>query len=146
MIDLEELKKKAEAATPGPWERHNAADVFTPLGAESRNSIACDNNDGWHIADCSQGPTSVNGELIEMDFGERRANADFIAAANPAVVLELIERLERAESSLKEPAAWISEHKGIGKEIIDRSKIQSIPAGQYEYTPLYAGEKEKSKC
>lgn len=47
----------------------------------------------------------------------------------------------------KEPTAWISKHKETGKVIIDRLKVQSYPVpGLYEYTPLYAGEKEKIKC
>lgn len=78
MIDLEDLKKKALAATPGPW----TIGPFMTVEAGSDQI-------------CGVGETSSN-----LFSGDRRLNGEFIAAANPATVLELIERLERAGAGL----------------------------------------------
>lgn len=73
MTDKEKLKAAAEKATPGPWRR--AATVF--------NGITC-------------GPFSLTNEKVLANVAEK-ANAEFIAAANPAAVLELIAALEAAQ-------------------------------------------------
>lgn len=84
-INIEALKQAAQAATPGPW--HQATDhQGTP---DSR---------------------VINSEyemLAELDgycddYRTEIANAAFIAAANPAVALELVARLERAERDAKD--------------------------------------------
>jgi hypothetical protein len=74
-IDLEQLKQAALAATPGPWEYHEGDGVAAVAHAH-----------GWV-------------EAILPDGGQENADAAFCAAANPAIVLALIERLERAEAA-----------------------------------------------
>lgn len=75
MTNLGELKWLAEAATPGKWRvestiyRHMAAEIVAHLGIAQI----------WH------------GENAMDD-------AAFIAAANPAAILSLIERVEKAEA------------------------------------------------
>jgi len=66
-IDLKELRAKAEAATPGPWRGENRFDI---------RSLAR----GTFVASCLL-PDPV-------------PDVEFIAAVNPAVVLELLRRLE----------------------------------------------------
>ncbi len=83
-LDLDALEAAARAATPGPWEqalyvRNNQPDTKIIAG-----------ND--HVTDCDGYSASCEQDL---------ANATFIAAANPAVVLELVRRLRAAD-------AWIS--------------------------------------
>lgn len=69
-IDLEALKQVAQAATPGPW----VVDAYGDVQA---------NDEDLAFALC---------------YGDKRLeDAAFIASANPAVVLELIARLEQAE-------------------------------------------------
>lgn len=58
--------------TPGPWSKHNTADIFTELGAKNAEGTKASSSDGWHIADCDMG-----GLCLE----EVRANAHLIAAA-----------------------------------------------------------------
>jgi hypothetical protein len=72
-IDIAALKQSALAATPGPWESR--------VGA------------------CYDEVEVVDGPLICFAAirGESKANARFIAAANPVAVLELIARLDQAE-------------------------------------------------
>lgn len=38
----------------------------------------------------------------------------------------------------RKPKAWISTHKRAGIEHINKVPVQSIPPGDYEYTPLYS--------
>lgn len=75
MTNLDELRKKAEAATPGPWR------VGTPP-PNGEHTIG--NMKGLMVA-----VATVGAGLCSLD------NAKYIAAANPAVVLELIAEIER---------------------------------------------------
>lgn len=70
---LADLKAKAEKAMPGPWELDETpTDIATYYEIYSTD---------WMVADC------------EKDG----ASAAYIAAANPAVVLALIEKIKRLE-------------------------------------------------
>jgi hypothetical protein len=88
MMDTTELKKAAEAATPGPWE-------------------CSDKHDGrfWHIHSGNQAIGSTHAAGKQSGYANLfEANAKFIAAANPAAVLALIaenDRLKREEKNDK---------------------------------------------
>jgi hypothetical protein len=83
MIDLDKLKRLAQKATPGPWSFWHGW-VATDI----------DNDGGVIIA---ERPTPSGGKYqARVD-----ANFDYIAAANPAVILELIDSLEAAERNLR---------------------------------------------
>lgn len=85
--DLERLKALALAATPGPWER------VAGYGVVSNQML--DVKDHGHYATWSGGTKTVT--VAECSKGHLPGrDADFIAAANPAVILELIARLEHA--------------------------------------------------
>ena len=80
--DTNKLKELAERATPGPWNcnRHWAIVggpvlEFTNGAAQQQIAMACGQ--------------------IWMHDEELRNNAEWIAAANPAAVLELIAEVER---------------------------------------------------
>lgn len=77
MIDIEELKKLALAATPGPWEA---------VSNSVRDQIGPNGVGGFLVADC---PANI---------GKRLEDAAFIAAANPRTVLALIARIEALEN------------------------------------------------
>ncbi|WP_265093581.1 ead/Ea22-like family protein [Cronobacter sakazakii] len=78
MTDTAKLKAAALAATPGEWCPDDHHGVIADAGL----------NANFYIASCS-GP-------------EHRANKQFIAAANPAAVLELIAALGIAQQRLAE--------------------------------------------
>ena len=87
-IDLDALEAAALAATPGLWQFWNGhmiraifGDAAAPI-AEMR-------------APYRHGVSIVKGEREQWD------NGAYIAAANPAVVLELIRRLRAAEGATK---------------------------------------------
>ena len=74
--------RDVEAAhTPGPWEICNLTDVFTTSGATNAAGRTADPNDGWQIADCAVGITSVDGEYEPLTSDEQQANAEFIVRA-----------------------------------------------------------------
>ncbi|MDI7677797.1 ead/Ea22-like family protein [Cronobacter sakazakii] len=77
-MNTAKLKAAALAATPGPWRRTST--IF--------NGITC-------------GPFSLTNEKVLANVAEK-ANAEFIAAANPAAVLELIAALEAAHKRIAE--------------------------------------------
>lgn len=84
MIDTNELRRLAQAATPGPWK----AEQY--LGTPRQFVIYTDVGDKGRVSDVAY--TSIT-----FGHDETVANARLIAAANPAVVLELLDRIEAAE-------------------------------------------------
>jgi hypothetical protein len=77
MIDIQKLKALAEAATPGKWS--TSGSYVAPTRKEGGTTYV----ENWRSI-----------ALVSDD-----ADRAFIAAANPAAVLELIERIERLESA-----------------------------------------------
>ncbi|EPS1419330.1 hypothetical protein ASU64_23325 [Enterobacter hormaechei subsp. hoffmannii] len=81
-IDKRALREAAERATESDW--------------------IVDAHEGWHavipVAD------AVNGNYIIAEFQgpESKRNRDFVAAANPAIVLALLDELEAAERRIAE--------------------------------------------
>ena len=82
MIDTKELRRLVQAATPGPWINHgrqpNVAGL--PHSAVAAKTLLA----------------RVYSEAYG-DVEQETANASFIAAANPATISELLDRLEAAE-------------------------------------------------
>lgn len=105
-LDLSDLRAKAEAATPGPWE-------FSP-------------DDGSALdADAVVVLDEAGDEALIVTTWIEAKDAEFIAAANPAVVLELLDRLERAERAIEE-----------GKRIWQSGSHASMEAGLNVYLTL----------
>lgn len=86
MSDFDELKKLAEAATPGPWETDEKRQVFA-------QSV------GEYVA-----ITKIE-EFDPIPFEQGAKDAVFIAAANPRAVLDLIELAEQRQNRIHELAA-----------------------------------------
>lgn len=84
MTDLtNELRLLAQAATPGPWK-------MLPVG-DGRQKFAVANSEFLSILTVTDEGGATFGTVYDA------ADARFIAAANPAVINELLDRLERAE-------------------------------------------------
>lgn len=90
---LQQLKEKARAASPGPWQQELARSVNV-------SSVA------HHYCVAPAQPSSkifaLTGEECDA---QARHNAQFIAAANPAVVQLLIAEIERLDRALDESLA-----------------------------------------
>ncbi|MEK8308027.1 ead/Ea22-like family protein [Escherichia coli] len=94
-IDYQELREKAEKATSGVWsleygeERFDAGDAL--IHREVVGYLPICRIEGAH-------PESGFDEDFQM---EQQANAEFIAAANPATVLALLDERERNQQYIK---------------------------------------------
>ncbi|WP_113441829.1 ead/Ea22-like family protein [Escherichia coli] len=94
-IDYQALREKAEKATSGVWsleygeERFDAGDAL--IHREVVGYLPICRIEGAH-------PESGFDEDFQM---EQQANAEFIAAANPATVLALLDELERKQQYIK---------------------------------------------
>lgn len=94
-LDLKAMKAAALAAEPGSWEvDHDAYDVPTGYVAISSPRHTALAEVVWQM----DGDVGHDDDRAGSDVC--RANATHIATANPAAVLALIERLERAEADL----------------------------------------------
>jgi len=92
MIDISELRRLAQAATPGPWSADARGNIWRrPLSDlyENGGSVAGDKPIAF-VAAGWRGE-GVTGYPVEN-------NARLIAASNPSAVIELLDRLEAAEN------------------------------------------------
>ena len=80
----DELRRLAEAATPGSWE---AAGALIYLGVTSRP----DPDDDYNVTFWD------SAGIIYDEGGHSPADAAYIAAARPEVILDLLDRLEAME-------------------------------------------------
>lgn len=92
-MNITELKELAEKATPGPWE------------AISRGAY-WDEEEG--DVDAVSGPEIIGAEFVEPLSNQQTTrghcwyrDAAYIAAANPAEILELIAKLEDAQGEIR---------------------------------------------
>lgn len=92
MTDITELaqrmKAAAEKATPGPWERGDGKHGGELL-------VYCDDALGSAVCEATS-------EYNAIPKYQRIDNLDFIAMANPANILALVEALEKARLSIAE--------------------------------------------
>jgi len=82
MTDINELRRLAQAATSGEWYVERGNHIY------GRNEVT-DGEEVWHpVIACT------DDDEVNVPF---EANAAFIAAATPAAVSEILDRLEAAE-------------------------------------------------
>ena len=100
MIDINELRRLAQAATPGPWVA--AGPSFGESLPKYLNEVAVDRegdeDDGYSICNA---PIGLNEECSD--------DMAFIAEANPLTIEELLDRLEAAEKSRDDLLAGLGE-------------------------------------
>ncbi|HGC3988169.1 TPA: ead/Ea22-like family protein [Escherichia coli] len=94
-IDYQALREKAEKATCGVWSLEYGEGRFDGDDALIHREVA------GYIPICRiEGAHPESG--FDEDFQmEQQANAEFIAAANPATVLTLLDELERKQQYIK---------------------------------------------
>lgn len=84
---IQELRSKAEAATRGPWEAGECGGWLVMAGPLITNRPGYIKGGRGHVA-------TVNDD--DLDEDSQAANAEFIAAANPATVIALLDALRAA--------------------------------------------------
>ncbi|EBP0112927.1 ead/Ea22-like family protein [Salmonella enterica] len=125
-IDKQALRQLAERATKGPWR------AFSDIGTETYaihtpRDKRCGNVIKWAGFDCQK---------------NAKANAEFIAAANPATVLALLDELEAAEkrnSELSKTANVNRQWKPHVCPITGRKFFMWIEHETLGYVPTYGG-------
>lgn len=90
MIDLKELKRLAEGATQGKWYRDSFKDRDFPQIVANKTDVIYQVNENSH--------TRIRKEKV-ID------NANYIAAANPSVVLQLIKEHQEMREALESIAS-----------------------------------------
>jgi hypothetical protein len=110
-IDYQELRAKAEKATCGEWSLEYGEGRFDGDDALIHREAA------GYIPICRiEGARPESG--FDEDFQmEQQANAEFIAAANPATVLALLDELEAAEALNKHLELAIRKAEGCSEAL-----------------------------
>ncbi len=88
MSDHAELRRLAEAATPGPWTLYVPEDYQGP-----------DELPGYGV-ECAEGRAIVWGALEPETGCQFDRDAEFIAAANPNTILALLDEIDRLSDEL----------------------------------------------
>jgi hypothetical protein len=91
-MNLDELKKAAQAATLGPWEASGYS-VYSPAQAKMVAAAS-------EVRGKSNFVEYERPDLSSPNLDEIWANVRYIALANPDAILALITRLEAAEVDL----------------------------------------------
>lgn len=97
--EIEELERKAKAATEGPWFPHD----FTEAPSDSPPSahdvaVSCTTPDHILVASMGGGLWGPRGDAGIL---QAKLDADYIAAAHPATTLALIARIRELESAIR---------------------------------------------
>ena len=126
MSDLSKLRELAENATPGEWEAGDAWVYTDPIYPDDRR-----------LSDVL-GMKFADEERAEAEHARGLRNAEFIAAANPATVLALLDRLEAAERERAkwERSAWntLQDHDGWkARAEAAEAKIAAVEALHFQY-------------
>ncbi len=137
MLDLEKLKKLAEAATPGPWEAmfvFGSKDLPCEVVKETNKTqmvagIECP----IHLNICDVSETSEN----------PTPNFRFIAAANPETILAMIEMCEDYREALNRIESYNSIKEDW--EMFARSMHQIAKDVLAKHTPAPGGERDAVK-
>lgn len=138
MIDINELRRLAQGATPGPWS--GCGPSFGESLPKYLNEVVVDREGDED--DCY----SICNAPIGLDE-EHSADMTFIAAANPAVVSELLDRLEAAEKDLE---SWKGLAQQFGNEADElraavRHEADCVEACKAEVETLRARIEETEK-
>ena len=105
MIDYDDLRKKAEAATAGPW--------YAELDGECSNVYSTPPNTPFGKRKPIGGSDNETGEAMEPE------NADYIATASPDVILQLLDIIDVAKRAIVD----IAIRAGRGPEAISIIQI-----------------------
>lgn len=119
-MELIALKKSALAATPGPWEWINPENDKPRQSGEWRASLRT----VAKFSTYSVGPLpKFIVEADEICDENREANASYIEFANPAAILALIDRVERASTAPAGAGKLTDEHWDALNRAIGDAKI-----------------------
>lgn len=127
MDKFSELKAAALAATPGPWEL-----VYDDWSDGEDALISCESRAGMVAIAKIEGGGSDSG-YDEPFSSEQQANAAFIAAANPAVILALLAELEASDEKIS------ARRQEVLRSLTERAETaeQKLAANNSEWFQLF---------
>lgn len=101
MSKFDELKKLADAATPGIWTAEPPAEDYERDGGEQYH---------WSVRAPYPTPPTISYQLCRLSSlnNNEEEDAQFIAAANPAAVLELLTILAQLVAVLSKSKRYVS--------------------------------------
>ena len=118
-----ELERLAKAATPGPWTQWmEHGEVWS--GVPDRNTPGYMGGGGLRTRVCECDPDDYDGEDDDAAEEAAIATAAYIAAANPAAILSLLERLQAAD---QERADRLANENGRLLERVRELEARRIP-------------------
>lgn len=146
----EELRRLAEAATPGQWHYDGYSLIFAqpPDGHALNESVEPGEPNHACIATVPMAPDEAHGGDARF-HPQTLANAAYIAAANPATILALLDHIERVEAQLDANVQAKWELAGLwheGKKALElcQKAILSIRSRVALKSPMYE-ESEHAK-
>ena len=103
MSKFDELKKLAKAATPGIWTAEPPAEDYERDGGEQYH---------WSVRAPYPTPPMISYQLCRLSSlnNNEEKDAQFIAAANPAVILELLAIQAQLVAALKQALGTIDDY------------------------------------
>ena len=116
----QELRKLAEAATQGEWKWDGNVCDYDPY-----------NESPWLVDAKDSYPPILGGQIKCTNT----ANAAFIAAANPAAILALLDRVEKAEKDAAR-LDWLEKH---DKRYYNYDKISCIVGNGFSHGYISEG-------
>lgn len=146
--EWDDLARLAEAATPGPWHVHEMGKVFVGNGAPG--SL-------WQIVHMSGDDLA---DLTEEGAQEARRNAAWIAAANPATILRLLDecaslqedasvatqRAEHAEAERDEARANVIDAMALADQLAARLAAVEALADQWDEKAAVLSRQSESRA
>lgn len=130
----QDLREKAEAATGGPWVVRETMINGVAYGGHWVEAIDTDPEDARYPERLVQitgsgGARSFTTRIFERQIhDDNEANARFVAAANPATILALLDRIESAERALEPFVVVADAEDEAGRDDPDDDRIWVVQA------------------
>lgn len=120
VVDVQELRRLARDATPGPWQ----FDVFVDEGEGRTIPRILESN--WPHKPLGQPP-----EIVAFDdthFHRDLANAYYLSMLDPATVISILDRMEAAEAEVERLQTETSRHASseVSKEALSKEAAVEI--------------------
>lgn len=122
MIDTKELRQLAQDATPGPW--YVRSSNYDVRNIYSANAIT--DSEGFTFQ-------PVIATVEDIDVPRWRANARLIAAANPAAISGLLDRLEEAEKEN------IKLREALAEKVTSETVLRALSVGNGSINASFEG-------
>lgn len=122
-----EIRAALDAATPGPWERHDTGGFFKCVRQTGSGRGIC----STFVQNTPKTPAGC-----ETQRHQNNANSDYIAAANP----EAIRALLAERDALREALTGITEKSSLAQSAAD--EIYRLRAALADMLDMYGGTRD----